>query len=282
MSDSAQRVVVLSLSLLLLPAPNLFLASGPTSLLAQSTAERSRQSSLTELEAVRRHVFQGTNERRRAHDREPLAPDSSLASLACLHSRDMLVRDFFEHENPDGQGPGDRSAHHHRRLIGGSGENICAMEGDVARTLPAEVMADSVMIHWMNSPSHRDEILRQEYTHMGVCALRQGDRIRVTQSFAQAQGFLTGPLPDSVRSRTTLDITVEPYPEYARPPKYYDFWDPDQNRRLHPPLPVRDSISIPDTTGTYRFRALFPLEEKENRYEYFFGPWVTILPAPKS
>ena len=48
--------------------------------------------------------------------------DDKLNLLAQNHSRDMVQRNFFNHRNPDGQGPGDRA-----RAIGINqpiGENI--------------------------------------------------------------------------------------------------------------------------------------------------------------
>jgi uncharacterized protein YkwD len=43
--------------------------------------------------------------------------------------------------------------------------------------------AFDVVNWWMNSPSHRDNILKREYTHIGVGVHRSGGKIYVVQLF---------------------------------------------------------------------------------------------------
>ncbi|WP_030213697.1 sigma-70 family RNA polymerase sigma factor [Streptomyces bikiniensis] len=89
--------------------------------------------------------------------------NSLLARAAQGHSDDMAARDFFDHTNPDGAGPGERVT---ATGYGWStyGENIAMGQ----RT------AEQVMEAWMNSPGHRANILNCSFKELGV-GLHTGD-----------------------------------------------------------------------------------------------------------
>lgn len=85
--------------------------------------------------------------------------DAELRSVGRVHSRDMLARGYFAHVNPDRKDPFDRM-----EAAGityqTAGENLAfAPTVDVAHT------------GLMNSPGHRANILRPEFTKLGIgCA----------------------------------------------------------------------------------------------------------------
>ncbi|MDI9885268.1 CAP domain-containing protein [Streptomyces sp. HNM0645] len=86
----------------------------------------------------------------------PVRADASLNRLAGRFSSDMAARGFFDHTDPEGDGPWDRAA---QAGVGGLGaENIARGQAD-ART---------VMNAWMNSDGHRANILNCEYRTLGV------------------------------------------------------------------------------------------------------------------
>ncbi|WP_067537825.1 CAP domain-containing protein [Nocardia crassostreae] len=103
------------------------------------------------------YVIELTNRERTGAGLPPLAPDPLLTRVAQAHSADMVARDFYSHTCPDGSRPWDRAvaAGCARRMIG---ENIA--NGYPA---PAEVVTG-----WMNSPGHRANILKPDFTHVGV------------------------------------------------------------------------------------------------------------------
>ncbi|MFF0295247.1 sigma-70 family RNA polymerase sigma factor [Kitasatospora sp. NPDC004614] len=86
-----------------------------------------------------------------------LSANGQLAEAAQEQSDDMADREFFDHTNPDGEGPQQRidAAGYE---WSGWGENIARGQKD-----PAAVMAS-----WMNSPGHRANILNCEFTELGV------------------------------------------------------------------------------------------------------------------
>ncbi|MFF6869962.1 MULTISPECIES: sigma-70 family RNA polymerase sigma factor [unclassified Streptomyces] len=89
--------------------------------------------------------------------------NSLLARAAQGHSDDMAARDFFDHTNPDGAGPGERVT---ATGYGWStyGENIAM----------GQQTAEQVMEGWMNSPGHRANILNCSFKELGV-GLHTGD-----------------------------------------------------------------------------------------------------------
>ncbi|MFF0431147.1 sigma-70 family RNA polymerase sigma factor [Streptomyces sp. NPDC004327] len=87
----------------------------------------------------------------------PLTENALLTRAAQGHSDDMAARDFFDHTNPDGDGPGERvTAAGYRWST--YGENIAK-----GQRTPAEVM-DA----WMNSPGHRANILNCSFKEIGI------------------------------------------------------------------------------------------------------------------
>jgi uncharacterized protein YkwD len=87
----------------------------------------------------------------------PLTMDPNLQCAARVHTMDMAERDFFDHDNPDGDGPDDRmeAAGYDGR---GWGENIAA----------GNSTAEETMEQWMNSPGHCRNIMNDGYTLIGV------------------------------------------------------------------------------------------------------------------
>ncbi|MEV8593667.1 CAP domain-containing protein [Streptomyces sp. NPDC052012] len=102
-------------------------------------------------------VLDLTNRERVRAGLAPLASDSRLAAAAQGHSADMAVRDFYSHTAPDGSRPWDRAAAagSTRRTVG---ENIACGQRTAAEVVQG----------WMNSPGHRANILKSDFTHLGV------------------------------------------------------------------------------------------------------------------
>ncbi|MFE9255902.1 CAP domain-containing protein [Streptomyces sp. NPDC006879] len=98
------------------------------------------------------------NQERAAAGCRPLTMDPALAELAGAYSKDMAIRGFFDHTDPDGRSPWDRAEA--AGISGMAAENIARGQAD----------ARAVMTAWMNSPGHRANILNCEYRTLGVGA----------------------------------------------------------------------------------------------------------------
>ncbi|MES9525989.1 sigma-70 family RNA polymerase sigma factor [Streptomyces capoamus] len=87
----------------------------------------------------------------------PVTEDPQLDRAAQGHSDDMAARDFFDHTNPDGAGPGER--------ITAAGYRWSTYGENIAR---GQQTPQAVMDSWMNSPGHRANILNCSFKNIGV------------------------------------------------------------------------------------------------------------------
>ncbi len=96
------------------------------------------------------------NADRAANGLAPVRVNSKLAALAGDYAQDMIDRNFFAHNNPEGQTPFDRMRARGINF-GYAGENL-AINTSVAGAERA----------FMNSPGHRANILNPRYTQVGI------------------------------------------------------------------------------------------------------------------
>ncbi|MCX7782667.1 MAG: CAP domain-containing protein, partial [Meiothermus sp.] len=127
--------------------------------------------------ALELEVLQRTNQVRTERGLRPLQWDALAYKAALGHAQDMLRRNFFAHQNPDGLGAAERM-----RASGvlevTNGENLASFEGYPDAEIPQRSLTG-----WMNSPGHRANLLKPEFTHLGVALVREGRRVMVVQNF---------------------------------------------------------------------------------------------------
>lgn len=102
-------------------------------------------------------VLELTNRSRVAASIPPLTYNTTLEKAAQLKADDMLARQYFAHNTPDGKTPWtffDRVGYAYLS----AGENLAVHFSDV------EPLQDA----WMNSPGHRANILNSTFKEMGV------------------------------------------------------------------------------------------------------------------
>ena len=148
-------------------------------------------------------VHEEINEERVEHNRSKLAFDTELRPVARYHSADMAERNYFAHVGPGGETLGDRYAMFNYRCrvpTGGfqyatGGENILytyydatvRMDDRSVRYDTPEELAEGIVNGWMNSTSHRENLLKPYWRQeaIGVYVERQDGRTRVyaTQNF---------------------------------------------------------------------------------------------------
>jgi len=128
-----------------------------------------------------------------------LTRDSDLDLIADEHSRDMAVRDFFDHVNPDREDPVDRAARHgydqNRTLSDGSlfygvAENIVKIPvetpvygfGEIVGDDPDQI-AQVAVESFMDSPPHKEALLLWAHEKIGVGVAFDGNYYYITQVF---------------------------------------------------------------------------------------------------
>jgi len=104
------------------------------------------------------------NDERAAAGLHPLTVAQGLTQPSASYSARMVSENFFAHVAPDGATLTDRLEAGGYIEPDGDwtvGENIAWGQGDIST-------ARSIMIAWMNSPGHRENILTPEFSEVGI------------------------------------------------------------------------------------------------------------------
>lgn len=117
---------------------------------------------------VKQHVTDGVNMERAKQGVAPLRYHTDLETAAQAHAQDMSIKEYFSHENREGERSGDRIKKTGYGVINAQecrcsykvflGENIAKGQSTVAQ----------VIKEWMESPSHREAMLSRDYQEIGV------------------------------------------------------------------------------------------------------------------
>jgi len=150
-------------------------------------------------------IWRLTNLERAKYNLPPLVYDEGLADLARIHSRNMQKHNFFAHKDHLGDMVGDRKNKYYPQLVISTiGENLARFFNSTKVHTPAEIV-----VGWMNSPDHRDNILDKDYTHLGVGVVNYGDILLATQNFARPLVKLTTPLSKSYSRKQKYILKFE-------------------------------------------------------------------------
>lgn len=143
--------------------------------------EESAEPSSSYLDAIAAEVHRLTNAERAAAGVPTLQVDARLAAVATGHSEDMAARDYFSHDSPEGCNAGcrlEQAGYEYQAW----GENIAWRESS---NLPsAAALAEHFVSAWMNSPGHRANILKSDFTHEGIGLALDGTRVYITANFS--------------------------------------------------------------------------------------------------
>lgn len=118
---------------------------------------------ITDVSVTVAGILAETNARRAALGLPPFSFNAQLTVAAQAKAADMVARQYFEHESPDGKGPGD--------LADAAGYDYLSIAENLA--LGDYEKSGEVVDGWMDSPGHRENIVSTTYSDIGV-AVRQG------------------------------------------------------------------------------------------------------------
>lgn len=154
--------------------------------------------------ALEARVHELINEKRQQNGLTSLSYDSFLADIARGHSWDMNVRNYFEHESPEGKSATDRGndagypciRYVKPNIYSGLSENLYmgyrysgyytnssgAITSYNWRTL--DDLAQVTVNGWMDSPGHRKNILDDHVILEGIgVAFSSDDKVYITENF---------------------------------------------------------------------------------------------------
>ncbi len=118
---------------------------------------------IDEIKAIEHEVIQLTNQERAKYGLPPLRADWQVSRVARIKSADMRDRGYFAHNSPTYGSP-FQMLKSFNISYRSAGENIAS----------GQPSAESVVRAWMNSPGHRQNILNNTFTHIGVGYARGG------------------------------------------------------------------------------------------------------------
>lgn len=151
-----------------------------------------------------------TNDARSAEKLAALTPNEVLAEAAATKAADMAEKGYFAHVSPDGTQPWTwvRNAGYSYEY---AGENLAVNFAD----------SEDVVNAWLASPAHRANILKREYTEIGIGTAtgeyKGKEAVFVVQFFAKpaAAQVATGSVIPSAGDADVLGAESEPLPWYA-------------------------------------------------------------------
>ncbi len=109
------------------------------------------------------------NQERAAASLPALRFHADLAASALAHARDMERRGYFAHETPEGRNIGDRIKATGYLNVDFGTCNCAGWNSSVGENIAkGDFTAKSVVEAWMNSPSHRDNILSPDFAEIGI------------------------------------------------------------------------------------------------------------------
>jgi uncharacterized protein YkwD len=126
------------------------------------------------------------NEQRAAHGVAPVQANADLRQAALSHSREMVDQGYFEHTSPAGGTFIDRIAstgYTRGARFWEVGENLVWGTGWLSTP-------QSLVTSWMNSPPHRENLLRSRFREIGIAAVvgtpqssRDADGVTVSSEY---------------------------------------------------------------------------------------------------
>jgi uncharacterized protein YkwD len=163
----------------------------PTQSPSSTESTGGEQISQSSLESL---IHEQINEVRTSRGLNELDFDAELNEIARYHSEDMAENEYFSHQSPSGEEMEDRyskfgydcrvEVSSNSYLTGG--ENI--HKQSYSGFTPSErELAETVVEDWMDSPGHRENIVKPEWENeaIGVAIVRSGSEttVYVTQNF---------------------------------------------------------------------------------------------------
>lgn len=162
-----------------------------------------------DLGALRARALELVNQSRSESELEPLRQGALLNAAAQGQAEDMLARNYYAHQSPDGDMVQDR-------FVGEGGsqwelvaENIARCEGcgaiDIERV---EALHDG----WMNSPGHRQNILTSGLARFGFGIVAADGQLYAVQTFAgpgQPRGLESGEAAQPVALSAMTGVALE-------------------------------------------------------------------------
>lgn len=144
-----------------------------------------------------------TNAQRASHNLPPLQLNNRLSQAAAGKAADMFSNNYWAHISPSKKTPWD--------FIVGAGYKYSVAGENLAKNFST---SDAVVSAWMNSQSHRDNILKSNYREIGFAVvngvLGGEETTLVVQMFGTpVVQAVVAPKPIVLAQQTAVEVAVE-------------------------------------------------------------------------
>lgn len=212
-------------------------------------------------------LLAATNQQRAGNNVGALNLNSQLSSAAQAKANDMVARDYWAHNTPDGNPPWvfiDQAGYSYKK----AGENLAY----------GFATSDDTVAGWMNSPSHRENMLDGSFADVGFGFANSanftgtGEETIIVAEYGQpltsaAPAAATSPPPAAQPQTKAVEKTVEtaPAPEPANSP-------------VAAAEPVAENKTTEQPVTTETTSAVEPVPKSVSRLAALTGgslPWLT-------
>lgn len=132
-----------------------------------NTAPTTCDGSRIELNNIEKRILDLHNQTRADSGLPLLCVNSDLTEAARSHSQDMLDRSYLSHTSPEGE---TFPARFQRFGYSLEGCNYCEVGENIGEGSGSGGEPDAMFEVWMNSPDHRDNILKENFQEVGIGA----------------------------------------------------------------------------------------------------------------
>tara|TARA_Y100000310_G_C20587390_1_gene766184 strand:+ start:63 stop:962 length:900 start_codon:yes stop_codon:yes gene_type:complete len=118
---------------------------------------------------LRQAILTSVNRERSKVNLTALTMNKDLELSAQLHAEDMLIRDYFNHFTPEGLSHVDRIKKTGYATIDMENCNCSAFKAAIGENIAkGQRSVNWVMNEWMDSPTHKENILSTHFTELGI------------------------------------------------------------------------------------------------------------------
>ncbi|OEH92873.1 hypothetical protein BFG57_02240 [Bacillus solimangrovi] len=155
-----------------------YLKSNPTIKPKDSTQQYVMEGDFFKLKEIEKEIFFLTNKERVKQGLKPFILDVNVSKVAQIKSADMYNKSYFDHTSPTYGSPFEMMKQFNIEYIA-AGENIAAGYSS----------AVEVTNGWMKSQGHRENILNEDFTRIGIGYYEADNNYRTyyTQLFSKQQ-----------------------------------------------------------------------------------------------
>lgn len=146
-------------------------------------------------------LYQYTNEQRKNHNVKSLKYSPKLESAAKLKAQNMFVNNYWSHYGPHGETPW--------QFMSKSGYKYEVAGENLAKNF---LFSKNVVTAWMNSPTHRENIVRKDFTEVGYAV--QNGTLNGEQTTLVVQMFGR---PSSSQAKVLSEFTTAKQTQLPKP-----------------------------------------------------------------